>query len=155
MTALLEQDESITCLHCDRPIDLNDFKRLLSKQLSGDDKRSIVGSLAASMRHTIGTAGGRHKDMDQPRCPCGMMTMKRARTRRHFDSMSGICRYVPGNADSERYWNTPSNSAIKQADGWVFYDSHGKDYGPYKTKRDAMAKGQLAADKEEKLIRRG
>lgn len=115
MTALLEQDESITCLHCDRPIDLNDFKQLLSKQLSGDDKRSIVGSLAASMRHTIGTAGGRHKDMDQPRCPCGMMTMKRASTRRHIDNLSGTCRYVPGNADSENYWSLDESVRQKQS----------------------------------------
>jgi hypothetical protein len=158
-TALLEQDESITCLHCDNPIDLDDFKRLLSKQLSGDDKRSIVGSLAASMRHTIGTAGGRHKDMDQPRCPCGAMTLKRAMSRRHFDALTGTCRYLPENTDSEKYYKRRKNTAIEQSigksSGWVYYDNLGKGYGPYRSKREALAKGRIAAAKEEKLLQQG
>jgi hypothetical protein len=106
------------------------------------------------MRHTIGTAGGRHKDMDQPRCPCGMMTLKRAMSRRHLDNLTGTCRYQPGNADSEKYYKRRKNTAIERSigKGWVYYDNLGKGYGPYRSKREALAKGRMAAAQEERLL---
>lgn len=100
----IEEDDSVTCVHCEGSINLDDFRKLLSANLTAEERGSIVGSLAAAMRHTIGTQGGRPKDTEQARCPCGMMTLNRAMTRRHFDSFTGRCRYVHGNVDSERYY---------------------------------------------------
>ena len=46
-----------------------------------------------------------------------------------------------------------TNVAIQESTGWIWYDSNGKDFGPYNTKFEAEDKGPVAADREEKWLR--
>lgn len=44
------------------------------------------------------------------------------------------------------------NVAVKGTDGWVWWDRHGKDYGPYGSKHEAETRGPLAAKREEQML---
>ena len=46
------------------------------------------------------------------------------------------------------------NTAQRLRSGeWLWYDQWGKDYGPFLSKKEAVVKGKVAADREEKLLR--
>lgn len=46
------------------------------------------------------------------------------------------------------------NKAIRYKIGWIWYNSFGRDYGPYDTKKQATVLGQERSKKEEALLRR-
>lgn len=37
--------------------------------------------------------------------------------------------------------------------GWLYFDQHGKDYGPYGSQAEALARGPEAAKREEEMLR--
>ena len=74
--------------------------------------------------------------------PCGWgcgAHLTHAQRRTHFTT----CPYRPDKPH-----------ARASVEGWIYYDKDGKDYGPYKSRADAISFGAYAATMEEKLLRR-
>jgi len=46
------------------------------------------------------------------------------------------------------------NNAFKEAEGWIWYDANGKDFGPFETEHQAETLGPLHAAREERTLRR-
>jgi len=54
-----------------------------------EERLSLRGTINSGLRVNVGRNGGRPKDPKKKRCPCGTMTLKRAKTRKHY--VDGKC----------------------------------------------------------------
>lgn len=81
------------CPECSVNLSDNQIRDLV-RELPAESQKSLVGSVYAGLRTTIGRQGG-HPFSDKPRCPCGRRTLHTAYLR-NFD-----CCGASGNVDAD------------------------------------------------------
>jgi hypothetical protein len=76
------KQQKLPCIQCQSRFEVNPgYLRSAVETLPIVFKKSIVGSLSAQLRVTIGRQGG-HPFSVLKRCPCGLMSLRRALSRR-------------------------------------------------------------------------